>query len=229
MLNDSLGEVTKDCRCPAVPSGHDDQGGRQKVARRQARRGQGPAVSLAPGLDDHSRSGCQLAGHKRGHCRRRGEPDDDRSHQEFLRAERAELYTQYVAAVDESRLLMEPFLRPGVLDIGAHFESLEIYAAPQSRETIAAIEEANRQVATVTAQIAVMGGGAATSAEQLKEDLEGTHRAIEMVYDCETYTPGSWICDEYMSDPLLDRSLTRFLSDREEFLAATRTQLATVD
>ncbi len=155
--------------------------------------------------------------------------DDDRSHQEFLRAERAELYTQYVAAVDESRLLMEPFLRPGVLDIGAHFESLEIYAAPQSRETIAAIEEANRQVATVTAQIAVMGGGAATSAEQLKEDLEGTHRAIEMVYDCETYTPGSWICDEYMSDPLLDRSLTRFLSDREEFLAATRTQLATVD
>ena len=38
--------------------------------------------------------------------------DDERANRDFLRTQRIALYGDYLAAVDETRVLMEPFLPP---------------------------------------------------------------------------------------------------------------------
>jgi hypothetical protein len=151
--------------------------------------------------------------------------DDERSRQEVLRTERSALYTDYVAAIDESRLLMQPFFPPGLLDIGGAAASLQTYSAPESRQKLADIEQANGRVMTIGSEIAVVGGDVALLAEKLEQDLVESHRLIQSVYDCEASTPGSWICDAYLDYPSLGRSLDEFLSDRDKLLAAARAQL----
>jgi hypothetical protein len=106
--------------------------------------------------------------------------DDARSDREFIRTQRAALYGEYLAAVDEAQALMAP----ARLDIEPDGTLILDSAALDAEQTAALKEESNR-VATLQGRIYVTGGDeVAEAAQNLTAQVTSMSLFTEYVARC---------------------------------------------
>jgi len=151
--------------------------------------------------------------------------EDQRSSHEFWRAQRTAQYADFVAAIDEAQLLMEPYRPPSTspMDLGSAVNSslpLKDLDPVATDAELSAIQEAIGQVASATGKVSVVGGEVASIADALEQDLRSDEQFVEIVHNCQTPAVGNLPCNAQAG-----RRDDTFLTDRKKFLTATQKQL----
>jgi hypothetical protein len=150
--------------------------------------------------------------------------DDERSDREFWRVQRISIYGDFLAAAEESRVLIEGYLLSAE-SATRIWDPLAEYPEPPA-DLLADIEEPMRRVDTL--------------AEEMRQELVGARALIVYVNICHSDDTSHVQCDATVDEfLLLDAehdlaendwwSLRQFESDRDNFMQAAQEQLDAPD
>lgn len=155
--------------------------------------------------------------------------DDDRSNREFLRTQRIALYGEYLAAVDQSQALMDPFI-PSSWELGptSLLSELPVPSEEQRRD----IRESIGDVNTLRGRIQVIAGTKVILlATSLLSDLQSAEYTVLHIVYChdDGSDPARCTSDQVAERGPYHWSAGDFVGDRTEYLILVQDELDVED